>query len=606
MKQNRIVLLVLFSVSFLLYVNTLKHGYVLDDFSVIKENFVVKKGTEGISEIWKTHYRYGYGYQAGKLYRPLSLSLFALQWEIAPDSPEFAHAISVLLYSVLACLLFIFLVELFGKSHKLLAFITVLLFTAHPIHTEVVANIKSVDDILVFIFSIIAYLLLFSFLKNERKLYLTGSLVFILLAFFAKESTITLIAMIPFMLVLFKELTWKKAFLISSWYSIPTAIFLFARFKVLGSLKGDATVARLDNLLIGASSEAERIATALKIMGLYLYKLVFPHPLMNDYSTNQITLNGFNSIFTWISIVIFSGIIWAVIKLWKSHKIVSFAILFFLVTFSLYSNLFITIGTSFGERLLFIPSLGFSILVAYFILLPFRNKIESEPFSFKKAKAPLLLTCLLLSVYAFKTVDRNKDWKDNFTLYSTDVQNCDRSARCHYYYGISLMKDRALKASTENEKQALLFQAINALKKSIKILPGYSDAYGDLGLAYYRLKNYKEAETAYLKSTQLNSSNANSFSNLGSLYFETKNYAAAKNAYESAIRANPNHIDALANYASTLGTLGEFQSAITYFKRAIDLKPNEPSYYQMVGITYQNLGNQQQAQIYLQKAQQLR
>ncbi|MBL4707366.1 MAG: tetratricopeptide repeat protein [Flavobacteriales bacterium] len=606
MKQNRIIILVLFGLSFLLYLNTLKHGYVLDDFSVIKENFIVKKGTEGISEIWKTHYRYGYGYQTGKLYRPLSFSLFAIQWEIAPDSPELAHSMNVFLYAVLACLLFIFLVQLLGKQHKLLSFIATLLFIAHPIHTEVVANIKSVDDILVFILSVSAYLFLFHYLKQQNKLYLLGSLFLMGLAFFAKESTITLIAMIPFMLVLFKELTWKRAILLSSWYSIPTFVFLFARYRVLGSMRGSSSVAKLDNLLMGASSELERIATAFKIMGLYLWKLVFPHPLMNDYSTNQISLNGFESPFAWLSIVIFSILIWLVINFWKSNKIISFALLFFLITFSLYTNLFITIGTSFGERLLFIPSLGFSLLLAYFVLLPFKNKIGYEQVNFKKAKAPLLITALLISIYAFKTIDRNKDWKDNFTLYSTDVINCDKSARCHYYHGIALMKHKAILAISENEKQAYLLQAITALKKAIEILPGYSDAYGDLGLAYYRLKNYKEAEKAYLKSTELNPSNANSYSNLGSLYFEIKNYQAARVVYEKAIKANPNHIDALANYASTLGTLGEFNAAITYFKRAIAIKPNEANYYQMVGITYQNLGNQQQAQIYLQKAKQLR
>jgi hypothetical protein len=87
MKANKLRILALFVTSFLLYYNTLQHDYVLDDRSVIKDNFIVKKGYHGITTIWRTHYRYGYGYQIGSLYRPLSLTWFAIRWKLAPDQP---------------------------------------------------------------------------------------------------------------------------------------------------------------------------------------------------------------------------------------------------------------------------------------------------------------------------------------------------------------------------------------------------------------------------------------------------------------------------------------------------------------------------------------
>lgn len=599
-SEHKKPLLVLFLVACLLYANTYNHNYVLDDFSVIKENLIVKKGLAGISEIFSTHYRQGYGYTQGNLYRPLALSLFALQWEIAPDSPSFAHLFNILLYGVLIALLFIYLNHLF--KNKIIAFTASLLFAAHPIHTEVVANIKSIDDIMAFIFFILSMLIFFKHIEKPNKKYLLTSTLLLFLGFLSKESTVTFLAVIPISLVLFKDFKLANAIKKSAWSFISFAAYLAMRVSVLGSFSGDKTVAQIDNMLKAAPNKAVELATAIKIMGLYLWKLVFPHPLMNDYSLNQISFSSFADWRVLLSLVIYLAIIYLFFKLWNKNKILAFGIGFFLANIVLYSNIFMKIGTSFGERLLFIPSLGFCIVLAYFISLTVKNqKIELI-----SSKNKALLICIpILALYSFKTIERNQAWENNFTLYSTDVKNCSNSARCQYYYGLGLMKEKAILLPDGAEKTQLLNEAIQAFTKAIEILPKYSDAWGQRGLAYYRLGQMEAAIYDYNQSTKFNPSNSTTWSNLGSLYFQTQKYNEARYAYEQAIKYNPNHVDALANYGSTLGTLGDFNSAITYFKRAIALNPNEPSYYQYVGITYQNLGNQQQANIYFQKAKQL-
>lgn len=599
MKANKLSILVLFVFSFLLYSNTLKHEYVLDDSIAIKENFLVKKGLEGIPSIWKTHYHYGFGYQQASIFRPLSLTLFAIQWELAPDQPHFAHLTNVLLFSVLPALIFILLLQLFGQSNWLLAFLTSLLFIAHPIHTEVVANIKSADDLIVFNLCIISYLLLIKYLSNQRIHYLLLSIFLVGLSYFAKESTLTLVMTIPFMLVLLFDVSWFRALKLSSLYLIPTAIYIIARTKILGGIN-TSKIAELDNILVAAPSFMIKTSSALKIMGLYIYKLVIPHPLMNDYSMSQIELNGLGDPYTWLSLFLYSGLIFLVIKFWKTNKVLVFGLLFFLINFSLYSNLVLTIGTAFGERLLFIPSLGFAICSAYLLIHFFSKK--SVSFSFKNQSKLIVISLGIIALYAFKTIDRNKVWKDNYTLYSTDVKNCNKSARCQYHYGLAVMKNEALTAKTLQEKNYFLQKAITAFEKAITIHPNYSEAYADVGLAYFRMNDFPKAEKNYLTAIQLNPANATAFSNLGSLYFNTQRYQEAKSSYEKALRINPNHIDGLANYASTLGTLGDYQGAIQFFKKAIDLNPVEPNYYQMVGITYQNLGKSKEAQEYFQKA----
>jgi len=605
-SQVKTYSIVVIALSALLYINTIGHDYVLDDFSVIKENFVVKKGLDGIGEIFKTHYRYGYGYVQANLYRPLSLSLFALQWEISPDGPALAHFCNLLLYALSGFLLFKFMHQLFGDKYLFISFLSTVFFISHPIHTEVVANIKSVDDILVLCFGLGSALLFFNYMENGKKLKLILAMALLWLGFLSKESTVLFLGIIPLSLWLYRDMKLFEAIKKCWWTIPPFLIFLLMRISVLGSFSGDKTIAKIDNLLMAAPNPAIKLATAIKILGLYLQKIIFPHPLMNDYSMHQITLTDFGDWKVWLSFLIYAALIYFFFNLRKSRPILSFGIGVYLIGISLYSNLFITIGTSFGERLLFIPSIGFSIALAYGILQ--LSKLQIEDLRLDQAKKSIIMLGLSSSIvllYGFKTIDRNMAWKNNFSLYSTDVVNCDQSARCHYYYGLGLMKEKAVNEKDPAEKTRLLNESINAFTKSLEILPTYSDAYGQRGLAFYRLNNKELALADYQKAIQFNPQNVTALSNRGTLLFQMQRYDEAKQSFELALKYKPNFVDALANYASTLGTLGDYMGSITYFNKAIALKPNEPTYYQMVGISYQNLGNQQQANYYFNRAKQL-
>ena len=585
----------------LVYLNTINHGYVLDDYSVIKDNYIVKKGLAGVKEIFQTHYRFGYGYVQANLYRPLTLSVFAFQWELFPDFPPFAHFFNIVLYGLCAWLLFRFLKLLFGKDHLPVAFVCALLFAAHPIHTEVVANIKSLDDILSLIFCLSTAQWYLKSVDHHSKKSLIYANIFFFLALLSKESAVVFLGVIPLAIWLFRDINPQRIARLSLWMLLPFALFGVMRIMVLGSFSGDKAIAKIDNLLMAAPNEIIKIATAFKILGLYLWKLIFPHPLMNDYSWHQISLSSFQDWRVWASILIYSTLIYLFLHFRKKQAILSFGIGWYLMSVSLYSNLFFTIGTSFGERLMFIPSIGFVLCLSWILF-----KLSKIPFNAKRIKptltfyAPLIL---VLSLYAFKTIDRNAAWKDNFTLYSTDVKHCDQSARCQYYYGLGLMKERAMQTEKQAQKRAFLAESVNAFSKALEILPTYSDAYGQRGLAYYRLKNYRDALENYDKAIQFNPQNSTAFSNKGTLLFEMGEYQKAKFSFEQALKFQPNFVDALANYASTLGTLGDFQGSITYFQKAIKLRPQEAKYYQMIGISYQNMGKTGQANYFFKQAQ---
>ena len=114
-KNKRLIGLLFFVFGFLLYANTLNHDYTLDDFSVIKENYITKQGIQGIPTAWKEHYRFGYWNATASLYRPLTLTTFNLDWAIAPDSPAFSHFVNVILYALTGIVLFLSLVKVLRK-----------------------------------------------------------------------------------------------------------------------------------------------------------------------------------------------------------------------------------------------------------------------------------------------------------------------------------------------------------------------------------------------------------------------------------------------------------------------------------------------------------
>src|SRR5678815_608922 len=197
-------LLALFA--FLLYANTLGHGYVGDDNLAISQNPNIQHGITGIFKLFTQPYRdqcFG-----GCLYRPLTLSFFSLEWMMAPKNPFIGHLMNVIWYAATGALLYLTLKRLMPDQNRAIAFIACLLFITHPVHTEVVANIKSRDEILSLFFVLLSIHQYAGWYKtNHWKSILFAGLAF-LAALLSKEGAITATVVFPFIGWLF----YKKSF----------------------------------------------------------------------------------------------------------------------------------------------------------------------------------------------------------------------------------------------------------------------------------------------------------------------------------------------------------------------------------------------------------
>ena len=633
--------LVIGLLAFLLYSNTLSHDYVLDDFSAIKENNIVRQGIKAIPEIFKTSYRQGYLSVKDGLYRPLSLAMFAVEWNYFPDKPGISHFVNILLYVLTGFLLFFVLVKLFshlplseavpagrqGEGRgEAVAFITSLLFIAHPLHVEVVANIKSRDEILCFLFVLFSFWFILKYIDEAKKKFIPYSMLFLFLAFLSKETAITYLALLPIALHFFRGISVKKNLLLLIPFLIITGIYLVIRSSVLQGAITDDAVSVADNIIAGTKSFSTHMGTVFYILGLYILKLIFPHPLSYDYSFNQIPTVEMTNVFSIASMLVYFAIGgYAVFILYQSFrrnrdtsnkyqahlsdnwvlKYLSFGIFFFLITIFLFSNLILIIGTSMGDRLMYFPSLGFCLVIA--ILLVYLLRITNfDEFRIKDFFKPNFLPVIfIVTLYSFKTYSRNADWKDNYTLYSHDVTIVPNSVKAHYYLGLELVKVTAEVEPDMEKKKKMYEQGISELEKAVAILPTFSSAYTQLGVAYYRLKNFEKAIENYNKAASLSPSDAITTNNIGTIYFEWKKYSEAKEKFQQALAIDPRFVDAHMNLGSVCGQTGDFNNAIVSFQNATKYAPDNANAYYFMALTYSNMGDKTNADKYFQIAEKM-
>ncbi len=599
--------LVLAAIAFALYINTVKNGYVFDDVSVITANYHTQKGVEAIPLIFKSSYRAGYWIGDDELYRPLSLAVFAVQWELWPDNPAPAHMTNILAYALLAFLLYFFLRKLLRDYHPMIPFLATLIFTAHPIHTEVVANIKSLDELLSSLLIVSTLILILRYLDEKSTPSLVVGLVLFFLSFLAKESAITILAVIPLMLYCFRQYPLQKILTTSAVFVLPAAAYLLIRRSILGSVTASKPFVLVDNLLVGAPDFAHRLSTAMVIMGKYMSLLFFPHPLSCDYSFPQFPIVGPNDLLAIGMVLLHAALlVYAILNI-KKQRVLSFAILFYFITMSIYSNIFILIGSSFGERFLFVPTLGFALAVTWLLAKVFKAPSENGNYNsvgdvFKRYAGVAGVVGVAFLLYAFKTVDRNKAWESHFTLFSTDVHNSPRSARIHYLYGTELMQTKAKDEKDSAKKQQYLAEATKEYTTAVQLHPRYADAYGQLGLSYYRRGDSDKAFENYNKSIELKTSMGEVYSNLGVIYFNAGDLPKALELFQKCLRYNNRFGDGFRNLGSTYGEMGQLDKALDAFLQAVKWDPKNAENFYYLAITYEQRGEQALAQQNFNKA----
>ena len=267
----------------------------------------------------------------------------------------------------------------------------------------------------------------------------------------------------------------------------------------------------------------------------------------------------------------------------------------------------ITIGSSYGERFLYVASLGYAIALVMALYAFCEKKsggIENKKIELKKYGILFGVTGLLGLFYAIQTIIRNPAWYNSYSLYKTDIESAPNSAKLNYHLGLEEVKE-ALKGKDKNQNLKFQQSAFTHFRRAIELYPTYGDAYGQLGLAYYRQKHNKEALENYHIALKYDSKDAKIYSNMGVIYFENKNYKKAEEVYLQAVKFDPRFIDARRNLGSVYAQTGRFDQAITQFSKGLEYDPNNATLNLYLGYAFRDKGDTNKSNEYLNRAYQL-
>jgi protein O-mannosyl-transferase len=578
-----------------LYLNTLGHQWCLDDYSVIVDNWVTKQGWSGIATHLTHDYRYGYWSNSqGDLYRPLSLIMFSVEWALFGDNPMPGHVVNVLLYGAI---LFLFGYSIYKWCGRILiSLLAAILFAVHPIHTEVVANIKSRDELLTMFFLLATWLSWFYFYRKPHQIkFLVLACITFFMALISKESALTFLPIIPLSLYVFGGQPSRADYYKTAYLLFPAGLFLMLRQWVLGSVKGLDKVSILDNVLSSASDGATLFASVIRHIGEYLKMLFVPWPMSSDKGWNQIPLTDFGDGLVWVSLLIILAGIAAIVYFWKRDKVIMLGLVWFAATFSLASNLLFLIGTSYGERLLFLPGAGFILVVAHL----FAGKHDKEGVSlinwFKSIKGMVFLAIAIL--FSVLTIQRNPAWYDSYSLYATDIKNNPEGIKLRYHYALETGK-QATNLPEREEKKTMLQTSLKDLEKVTAAHPNYWEAHSTAGLYAFRLGDRNRAMASYQKAVALNPGAAIAWSNMGIIYAERGELDKAFEVYSRAVKEDPKFVDAWLNLGAIHAQQGRFAEALGPFQEALKYDPNNQRILTMIAACYRDMGQPEQAKAY--------
>ena len=158
-------------------------------------------------------------------------------------------------------------------------------------------------------------------------------------------------------------------------------------------------------------------------------------------------------------------------------KMVGFGMSLVVFPFLPASNLFFPVGFVVAERVLYLPSMGYCLLVTYGLSRLIRS---TERAWLRVGMATPFL--LLIGLFAMRTVMRNEDWVSNLTLYSSGV-------RCNSHNGVMLTN-----LGIEHGRIRNFTFAETLYRRSMQVAPQHSRGYVNLGGLLEALKRYDEAE----------------------------------------------------------------------------------------------------------------
>lgn len=317
------------------------------------------------------------------------------------------------------------------------------------------------------------------------------------------------------------------------------------REKVVDVIKADSSGIKKPNTLtvqkVVVTSQNKSLEEKIKLgsisFGFYLKKLIFPYPLLFYYGYNMFPYDKFSDLEIILPIIAFILLLITALLTLRKKSIISFSILFFFITLSMFLNLAAPITGIVGERLVYIPSLAFSMATAY-LLYSFSSVKRLRLAAKNRINLLYVMLLIILVPYSLISMNRNKSWKDMLTLMDKDIPHLRNSAMANVIYASVLQ---------------------NEYYKSVKLnVP-------DIQFADNAVIHYKRALEVYPFFH-------NSWNNLGTIYSDVyKKYTESIPFFINALKYKPDYTEACFNLAYNYERVSKNDSAFYYYNKTLSM-----------------------------------
>jgi len=467
------------------YANSLSGQFLFDDELLIKENSFIRNAT-GIEKFFTTDIMARAGLISA-FYRPLQMITYALDYAIWNLNATGYHITNTFLHIFVALCIYWMINILFADNK--LSLLASALFVVHPIHTEAVSYMSGRPDPLCVLFMLLCTIIYIKQVDRDR-ISMPGYILFLFtytLALLSKEMSVIL----P-LLLLFYHFVFRKKIKTLQFMSLlgVLAAYLVTRLTYLKYI--------LSPPQVGSDTMLNRIPGLFVAILGYIRLLFLPFGLHMEYGTK---LFGYTDPRALIGIII-TFVVLAFVYLNRNNKIILFSVGWFFLALFPVSNLY-RINAYMAEHFLYLPSIGFFLLIAYYLTVIYKDK--------KYKPLGTVLIIITLSFYTALTIKQNDYWKDPLTFYDRLLKYAPDSASAYYGRGITY------------DKKGSYDKAISDYNRAIQIRPDYVDAYNNRGIAYDKKGDHDKAISDYNRALQIKPNYTAAYNNRRIAYNKKEN-----------------------------------------------------------------------------------
>jgi len=533
--------------------------------------------------------------QSHKSYRPLTVLSFRLNYLLHELQPLGYHLLNLLLHAAVTLLYHALCARLLSRHAAALA---ALLFAVHPVHTEAVTGVVGRAELLASLFflsALLQYGSITTTLPQRGRPAWRGLMwvsLLVGLAMLCKEQGITVIAVCALheifvaqklshrdLIVLGRVVAGGgKTASLPSWLrptgqrlavlTLTGACLMLGRLRIMGSQLPVFT--RFDNPAAVAETPARQL-THNYLLGLNAWLLLAPTDLCCDWTMNSVPLvrsvSDPRNLATLCFYAVLCHLAYRGLSAAPRHEasVILTGLGLVVLPFVPASNLFFPVGFVVAERILYLPSMGFCLLVAFGC-----DKLFVRGGAWLRILVIAALGLTLVS-HASKTVVRNQDWRDEYSLFRSGLKVNAGNAKLFNNVGHAL------------ESQGSYAEALEYFHAAVTVQPDDIGAHINVGRTYNHMARFDEAEAAYLRAKSL--------------------LPRAKPGESYQARVAPNHLNVFLNLATLIAKNGSrLEEADLLYRQAISMRSDYTQAYINRGDILLKLNRTKEAQEVYERA----